>query len=170
MNKLLDKCDGITPFKSGHPAKREHSELSSVEHRSARVSAILLSMSVVIEVWHMLERANHFEATAHHVPTFQIISLEQFNRAQEIRRKRHKLPPRSVLSPFILSGVLHCIYCEARMVGMRQYKKRANGDTKEWQLYTCGAYHSSGATTCRGQMISESLVRRAVLPFFVEIL
>ena len=92
-----------------------------------------------------------FEATTHYVSELQIVSLEQFNRCQEIRQQRYKMAPRSVSSPFVFSGLLRCKHCGSSMIGMRQTKVRADGRTKEWRLYTCRAYHSSGKTACRAR-------------------
>ncbi len=110
------------------------------------------------------------EATSHHVPELQIISLDQFNRCQEIREQRYKLPSRSVFSPFVFSSILRCLRCGTPTVGMRQIRTRAGGDVYEYRLYACRAYHTMGKTACRGQMVSENLVRRAVVPFLVELL
>ena len=111
-----------------------------------------------------------YEPTTHYVPHLQIISVEQFNRCQEIRRRRYRMAPRSVHSPFAFSGLLRCVHCGTPLVGMRQFKRRASGEMKEWRLYTCRAYHTSGKAACRGQMVSETLVRRAVVPFVSDLL
>jgi site-specific DNA recombinase len=110
------------------------------------------------------------EATCHHLPELQIVSLEQFNRCQEIREQRYRTPSRSIFSPFIFSGVLRCIHCGMPTVGMRQIRKRGRGERHEYRLYACRAYHTMGKTACRGQMVSENLVKRAVVPFLVELL
>ncbi|MCH7738312.1 MAG: recombinase family protein [Chloroflexi bacterium] len=122
--------------------------------------------------WGRRVRSPHlkgFQAVERHVPELQIISFEQFNRVQEIARQRYWMPPKSVGSPFLLSGVLKCARCGSAMVGQRQYKKRA-GDTIEWHFYQCRAYHQYGKTACVGVCVSEFVARPTVEGFLARVL
>ena len=94
-----------------------------------------------------------FQPVEHHVPDLQIISFEQFNRVQEIARRRHWMPPKSVGSPFLFSGVLKCSRCGAAMTGQRQNKVR-KGQVMEWHYYQCQSYHQYGKVGCVSTCLS----------------
>jgi DNA invertase Pin-like site-specific DNA recombinase len=122
--------------------------------------------------WGRQLRSRHlrgYQPQDHHVPELQIISFEQFNRVQDILRRRHWAPPRSVGSPFLFSGLLKCPRCGAATVGQRHHKQRG-GAVVEWHFYQCRAYHQYGRTACTGQCISEDVARSAVESFLAHLL
>ena len=110
-----------------------------------------------------------YQPQERHVPQLQIISFEQFNRVQEILKRRHWAPPKSVGSPFLFSGLLKCTRCGAATVGQRHHKQR-QGEVVEWHFYQCRAYHQYGKTACSGQCISENVARSAVECFLAHLL
>ncbi len=110
-----------------------------------------------------------FEGSQHHRPDLQIVSLEQFNRCQRLVRERRRVPPSSVGSPYVFSGVLRCRHCGGRMVGKRQRERRAAGKTLE-KRYECRAYHVLGKQGCRGQSVYETTAKKVFLPAVVDLL
>ena len=122
--------------------------------------------------WGRKVRSRHlkgFQPVEHHNPDLQIISFEQFNRVQEVARRRSWTPPRSLGSPFLLSGVLKCSRCGASMVGQRQNKKRKGG-VVEWHYYQCRSYHQYGRVGCVSICLSENVARPAVEGFLAQVL
>lgn len=110
-----------------------------------------------------------FEGAQHHRPNLQIVSLEQFNRCQRLMRERRRVPPSSVGSPYVFSGVLRCRHCGGRMVGKRQKERRSAGQSLE-KRYECRAYHVLGKQGCRGQSVYETTAKKAFLPAVVDLL
>jgi len=110
-----------------------------------------------------------FEGSQIHRPDLQIVSLEQFNRCQRLMRERRKVPPSSVGSAYVFSGVLRCRHCGGRMVGKRQRERRAAGQGLE-KRYECRAYHVLGKVGCRGQSVYETTAKKAFLPAIVDLL
>jgi len=110
-----------------------------------------------------------FEAQSHFFPELQLISFEQFNRCQRIKEQRYRLPGKSVFSPYMYSGMLRCVYCGGPTVGKR-HRERRGGEYSMQKKYECRGYHTAGSTACRGQSIYETVVRRAVMPFLLDVL
>jgi len=110
-----------------------------------------------------------FEGVQHHRPDLQIVSMEQYNRCQRLIRERRKVPPTSVGSPYVFSGVLRCRHCGGRMVGKRQRERRAARQGLE-KRYECRAYHVLGKQGCRGQSVYETTAKKAFLPAIVDLL
>jgi DNA invertase Pin-like site-specific DNA recombinase len=110
-----------------------------------------------------------FEGAQHFRPDLQIISVEQFNRCQKVMEERKKVPPTSVSSPYLFSGLLRCRHCQGRTVGKQQRRNRADGEVKK-RLYTCRSYHNLGSRACRGQTTYEDIVKQAMLPALFDLL
>ena len=92
----------------------------------------------------------------------QIVSLEQWNRVQRIREERKRVPPRSVSSPFLFSGLIKCPHCGGAMSGVRRRDRTAPS-------YVCSLRGGGGTAACRGQVLSESFVRAAVTRFLEDL-
>ena len=110
-----------------------------------------------------------FEGVQHYRPELQIVSIEQFNRCQRIAKERKRIPGTSVGSPYLFSGLLRCRRCGGRMVGKRQWEKRANGK-EQHKRYECRAFHVQGKVACQGQSVYETTARKAILPALVDLL
>ena len=110
-----------------------------------------------------------FEGVQHHRPDLQIVSLEQFNRCQRLMKERRRVPPTSVGSPYVFSGLIRCTHCGGRMVGKR-HRERRGGEEGLTKRYECRAYHIQGKQGCRGQSVYETTARKAVLPALVDLL
>jgi site-specific DNA recombinase len=77
-----------------------------------------------------------------------IISQEQWDRVQKIRKKRSQKPAQSH-APFILSGLIKCPQCGYGMVpGLSKGSKG-----KKYRYYVCGKHHNMGSTVCRANSI-----------------
>lgn len=110
-----------------------------------------------------------FEGVQHHRPDLRIVSMEQFNRCQRIKKERWRHPGTSTGSRYLFSGLLRCKHCGGRTVGKRQRERRAGGISKE-KRYECRAYHVQGKIACQGQTVYETTAKKAVLPFLVDLL
>ena len=108
------------------------------------------------------------EEFRHYIPEFQIISFETFNRVQDVRNDRKRVPPKSQGSPYVYSGLLRCPTCGGRTVGKRQ--RHESYGYRETKRYECRNYHAHGPTACKGWSAFEQTVNKAVLPFIVDLL
>ena len=108
------------------------------------------------------------EEFRHYIPEFQIVSFETFNRAQDVRNDRIRVPPKSQGSPYVYSGLLRCPECGGKTVGKRQRHKSYG--YQETKRYECRSYHAHGPTACKGWSAFEQTVNKAVLPFLVDLL
>ena len=66
------------------------------------------------------------------------------------------LHPRSKGSPHLLSGLAHCIYCGASMIGETDRRK-------EWRFYMCGRKRREGWDSCEGSKMSARTVEEEVM-------
>lgn len=98
----------------------------------------------------MIEEGNH-EA---------ILSLENFNRAQELRSKRKTMPSRSGTGTYSLTGILRCGKCGYSMSGDTRYKKNKL-ESEPRRYYTCVERIHSGL--CDMPRQKESHLENAVL-------
>jgi len=117
-------------------------------------------------IWGKTARSKDYqpEEFRHHFPDLQIVSFEAFNQVQTVLKERRTVPPKSQGSPYVFSGLLRCPRCGGRTVGTRQLTGR------EVNRYRCGSHHREGITACRGWVIREHAVKRAILPFLVDLL
>lgn len=101
-----------------------------------------------------------------HRPELQIISLDTWERAQKVAKKRsspHKKNGAWGTSPF--TGFLGCEKCGTSMVLKSNYKKN------RVFFYQCSAQASSGKSACpSGKTHSLGLVAKGVIPFVAELL
>ena len=108
------------------------------------------------------------EEFRHHFPELQIVTFETFNAAQAIREDRRRVPSRSQGSAYIFSGLVRCPECGGKTVGKRQWHPEY--DYQETKRYVCRRYHTEGRTGCKGWDACEQTVKKAVLPFLVNLL
>ncbi len=101
-----------------------------------------------------------------HDPELQIISFEQFNRIQRLIRERSVIPPKSVSSPYVFSGLLRCPKCGGRTVACMDPN---HSYTEKQRSYNCSNYHRYGTTVCKGWAIYEQTVRKAIVSFLAEL-
>ena len=104
---------------------------------------------------------------SHHFPELQIISFEQFNRAQAIRQQRKALPPKSAASNYIYSGLVRCPKCGGRTTGTLLSIPKHQSKVKR---YVCRNYHAHGKAACDGWTALEPTVTKAVIPFLADLL
>ncbi len=115
--------------------------------------------------WGKDKRSRHlrdFETARVFRSDLQIVSLEQWNRVERIREERKRVPPRSVSSPFLFSGLIKCQSCGGALTGVRKRDKRS-------PQYWCNARSSGGPAACPGQSVSESVARAAAVRFLQDL-
>jgi site-specific DNA recombinase len=111
--------------------------------------------------WGKDKRSRHlrdFETARVFRPDLQIVSLEQWTRIERIREERKRVPPRSVSSPFLFSGLVKCRFCRGALTGVRKRNKTS-------PQYSCNARSGGGPAACPGQSVSESVARAAAVHF-----
>lgn len=89
-----------------------------------------------------------------------IIELDDFNRAQELRNKRKTMPSRSGTGTYSLTGILRCGKCGYSMSGDTRYKKNKL-ESEARRYYTCVERVHSGL--CDMPRQKESKLENAVL-------
>ena len=178
MHLIFDHYEQISARKValGLNSEGYHSRTRRSQLRPFRAADILRVVTnpiyTGIVAWGRKVRSRYlkgYQAVEHHMPELQMISFEQFNRVQDLVRRRHWTPPKSVGSPFLFSAILKCPSCGSAMVGGRQHKERSNG-VVEWHFYQCRAYHQYGRTACVGTCLSENVARPAVERFLTQVL
>jgi site-specific DNA recombinase len=115
--------------------------------------------------WGKDRRSRHlrdFETARVFRPDLQIVSLDQWHRVERIREERKRVPPRSVSSPFLFSGIIKCQYCGWALTGIRKRDKRQ-------PQYWCNARSGGGPAACPGQSVSESVARTATVRFLQDL-
>ena len=125
-----------------------------------------------IVVWGRHVKSKHlkgYQPVERHVPELQIVTFERFNRAQELAKQRSWMPPKSIGSPFLFSGLLKCRHCGAATVGQRHNKDR-RGTRIEWHFYQCRRHHQHGEVACTGECVSEEVARSAIESFMGGVL
>ena len=85
-----------------------------------------------------------------------IVDAKVFERAQYLRRKRSKCHPRELSSNYLLSGLLRCMDCGAKMYGVSAKSGRHF-------YYVCQRFYESGKTECSKGMVRRGLLDDVVL-------
>jgi DNA invertase Pin-like site-specific DNA recombinase len=109
----------------------------------------------------------NYEPESVHKPELQIVSLETWEKAQEVHKKRshdYKSDGSWGTSPF--TGYLACEDCGLGMV--LKSAKQVNG--KKTKFYQCNGRALAGPQHCNGKTHTLDLVARGVIPFMVELL
>lgn len=106
------------------------------------------------------------EPIVHFHPDLQIISVERLNRTKRLLAERASLPPRSVGSPYLFSGLLRCARCGGAMSGKRALQPSSGMRVPK---YVCRRYQDAGKAGCDGQSLQEATVRPIVERFLVEL-
>ncbi len=115
--------------------------------------------------WGKDRRSRHlqdFETARVFRPDLQIVPLDKWDRAQRIREERKRVPPRSVSSPYLLSGLIKCPHCGRAMSGLRKPNKSS-------PMYWCNLRYSGGKAACPGQSVAESIAKEALVRFLQQL-
>ncbi|MGY3714915.1 recombinase family protein [Sutcliffiella cohnii] len=87
-----------------------------------------------------------------------IIEKEQWDRVQQLRKKRSVKPARSN-KPYILNGLVRCPKCGYGMVSASS--KGSKG--KKYRYYVCGLFHNKGSKACSAHSIRADLAEQQVM-------
>jgi hypothetical protein len=94
-----------------------------------------------------------------------LIGKKTFRRVQkrltENRKRTHSHKTRNG-DCYILSGILYCAECGAKMYGTRHSRKK-NGKTYEYRKYVCSSYHTRGPSKCGYCTIDQGLLLEFLL-------
>ncbi len=101
-----------------------------------------------------------------HRPELQIISIEQLNGTRRLLSERASIPPRSVGSRYVFSGVLRCARCGGAMSGKLAKQPRSGVQVRK---YVCRRYQGAGKAGGEGQSLQESTVRPVVVEFLRQL-
>jgi len=82
-----------------------------------------------------------------------IISLLDWEKAQQILKNRSGKPNRVHGGIFPFTGVMKCPQCGSGMVVMRTVNKLKDGTRKTLEYYACGAWKNQGTSVCRSNTI-----------------
>ena len=101
-----------------------------------------------------------------HRPELQIVSQDQWDRANALRSANSQVPNGAIGSEYAFSLLLRCVGCGSTMTST--CKKQ--GDKRHKQ-YRCEAGSCSGTAVCQQrQHLFESVVARALLPLAAELI
>lgn len=102
---------------------------------------------------------NPIYAAGSHDP---IISLDLWNRVQELYKRKSQKPKRLFDGTFPLTGLIKCPMCGASMVAGRVKRKLKNGNINIIRYYQCGAWRNKGTAACRSNGVRADKVEEQV--------
>jgi len=98
------------------------------------------------------------------IPVEPLIEREIFEEARsirEIRQPTSKHPPSVTASRTLLTGILHCGICGARMV-------IETAKSNQYRYYNCSNYIRRGRSTCKGNRIPEADLDSQILKYLSQ--
>ena len=95
-----------------------------------------------------------------------IVSVDEFKKVQEIRKKKQKFPSKRV-EKYLLSGILRCGYCGARMVSAASQVSPTR-DYKRY--YKCSSKSRYYASICPSKMVKAEIVEGEVIKRIMNII
>ncbi|PEJ09100.1 recombinase family protein [Bacillus wiedmannii] len=91
-----------------------------------------------------------------------IISLDLWNKVQELYRRKSQRPKRVFDGIFPLTGLVKCPMCGAPMVAGRVKKQLKDGSIKIIRYYHCGVWRNKGTAACRSNGIRADKIEKLV--------
>lgn len=94
-----------------------------------------------------------------------LVDRETFKRVQRklTERKKRTTPHKQKDGDkYLLSGVIHCAHCGAKMYGQRS-TRRKNGKTYTWERYVCSSYHTKGHHVCGHHTVDQAALLSLLL-------
>ncbi|ADK07999.1 TPA: recombinase family protein [Bacillus cereus biovar anthracis] len=91
-----------------------------------------------------------------------IISLDLWNRVQELYKKKSQKPKRLFDGTFPLTGLIKCPMCGASMVAGRVKRKLKDGNINIIRYYQCGAWRNKGTAACRSNGVRADKIEKQV--------
>jgi len=81
----------------------------------------------------------------------QIITMDVWNKAQAMFKKKSHKPTKTFLGSFPLTGLLRCPVCGQGMIGHKA--KRSNKSNEYIRYYQCGNFHYKGSSVCSSNLV-----------------
>lgn len=99
-----------------------------------------------------------------------LIAKELYEQAQaRMSQKRHEKSPKSrVAQAYLLSGLVRCGHCGAKMHGQCQ-TRRKNGKVYRWRRYICSTYVCKGASQCNHNFVRADDVERTIVDILAQL-
>lgn len=92
-----------------------------------------------------------------------IISMELWNKVQELYHKKSCKPNRTFDSDYILTGLMKCPECGSSMVAGRTKNKLKDGTYKITRYYVCGAWRNKGTAACHSNSVRADYAEEYVI-------
>jgi DNA invertase Pin-like site-specific DNA recombinase len=110
-----------------------------------------------------------FEPQMHFDSSLQIISQQEFDRLQQIRKERKKVPSRAANSELPFSYILKCPICSGPIGGNIRYREKGKRIYLQ-HSYRCRTHYENPVACPNGYRISFIPVASAVIPFVAELI
>src|SRR5699024_8561680 len=98
-----------------------------------------------------------------------IISVELWEKVQAIQKERSHSPIRNRKGNFLLTGLMKCPMCGARMVASRTTNILKDGTKKKMRYYSCGNTKTKGSLVCHANSIQADKAEQYVLECIQEV-
>jgi len=85
-----------------------------------------------------------------------LISPEMFEQAQRLREERARTHPQHLASNYLLSGLVYCARCGAKLIGVP-------AKSGQYHYYACATYWNQGKAVCDGGLVSQPLLDQIIL-------
>ena len=90
-----------------------------------------------------------------------IISKETFDEVQAIIEQQKPIAPRAKSSPYLLTGLVRCGYCNSRMYGYTNEDRRKPG--RIYRYYRCNGHAHKGNAVCKGNTIDLKFLETSLI-------
>ena len=94
-----------------------------------------------------------------------LVERETWERVQvKLAQRRERTTPHKAknMDKYILSGLVFCEHCGAKMYGQRS-SRRKNGKTYTYERYVCSTYHTKGHQVCGHHTIDQAALLAVLL-------
>ncbi|RMD02321.1 recombinase family protein [Clostridium autoethanogenum] len=99
-----------------------------------------------------------------------IISMELWNKVQELYKIKSFKPKKAFESNYLLTGLMKCPQCGASMVAGRTKNKLKSGKYRITRYYVCGNWRSKGSAACHSNGIRADYAEKYVLSRIKKVL
>lgn len=99
-----------------------------------------------------------------------IISNEQWEHVQYLRQKNKVNPDKTRPWGALLTGILFCPQCGAKMTISNSSTKNKHGETVRRKYYVCGNFKSKGRKACSANGVRVEVIEEIVKKAFVDVI